>query len=230
MNVSIWTCPHCQQRVEFQVDRSVRQNVMCGACGGSLRILVDAASESDVGGQSSEGLPNKSLPNKSLPEDSVTVYQCGQCRGEFQLADDQTDVEVTCPHCREIVKVERTATPPASPTNVDRALEPSEQTLSQIANGPSPSGTPPETEIPPVRITLATTDGAVQAPPAEVVFSTEDGAVTLTEPKAVAKVGDLKRNLRRLDSAERARRRTVRNLALWVIGSIILVTVAIWRM
>ncbi len=123
-------------------------------------------------------------------------YVCPRCKSLFQLPAGQVSGQVACPSCAAVV----TVSPP---------------TLQASAPPPSPAAAVQiQTEPPQVSVR-------------EIEIPTEDGAVvTVRDPVKTVRKGSRVILLRQLSPAEKHRRRTRRNVVLWVVGAAILVIAA----
>jgi DNA-directed RNA polymerase subunit RPC12/RpoP len=215
MAESTWTCPNCQQLVQVDVDRSIPLTVQCAGCDGWIEIPAEDQAESipPLIGQS--------------PTSSRGVYPCPECGKDFYFPGYQGVDLVTCPHCGENVPIEsldgstveappRIQIPPFLPSVVD--LTEAMADFEPLA----PDRDVPSSSAPP--------SAAPEPTGPQVVFETPEEKVELSEPTAVAQVGSAVRPLRRLTRNEKSQRRMIRNLALWLLGSIALIVFALWRM
>ena len=210
MAISTWTCPHCDQLVQVDVDRSLAQKVVCGACNGWMEIPAE---------RSFDAAPPR-IGNE------LGILKSGQRCTSFGRTPDQPgdwlNGPLVCPQCeknnannlhdttsRKPAQISPTAPPvinfqQASPTIDVEDLERSSK------QAPSRATQPPDSP--------------------NIVIQTPDGNVELSEPKAVVQVGSSVRPLRRLTRKEKVHRQMVRNVILWLLGSIILILCALWRM
>ena len=212
MAVSTWTCPHCNQLVEVDVDRTSSHQVICGACDGWMEIPADATF-------SSAAPPPPPLSAEPPARNSQLELFCASCGVLLDDSPDHGDATPLCQRCevanavRAVEQIEPSVTGPPTPPQVESAPQLPKETESTR---------PPVAEPPPILLSEPPIESpskplsASEEP--EMVIPLPDGDVKLSEPSAVAALGNTTRPLRRLTREERSRRRMVRNLVFLAIG------------
>jgi len=129
-----FNCPHCQGM--YQVDSSLAgMQVSCPHCQQVATLPASLESSGSPPGPASSLPPPGAQPGSSGGD--LKQFQCPQCQGPFRVSAAMAGMQVSCPHCRNVVTV-----PPSSGDPAPAAPQPPQEPAAPRAESSSSSSNP----------------------------------------------------------------------------------------
>ena len=233
MNLVTLECPLCRGMI--QVDAaSGGQQVACPLCRGMMQVpaldLLAAIAQPPPPPAFASPPPTPPAVPPPMPRPFAAVpmelmsLSCPSCGGMFQVPPSAAGMQLPCPTCRQMVTIpdaapaSMSATPSFSPRQA--TPEESEPLESLLPPGAADPSVVPQSEspLPAAPRPVLVTAGPVDANPLAV----------RNQPKFVGQGMD-QVEIRRLTAEEKARRRAVRNVILFVISVAILLAFVVYK-
>lgn len=230
-------CPHCRGLVQID-PAAAGQQVACPLCQGAMQVPSAEALSAAAPTPPPPVPPPLTAPPPASPSmpwgiRPVTVelmsLACPSCGGMFQVPPGAAGMQLPCPTCRQLVTIpEAASAQPAAPPLIPPEQNPPEQNLPEASE-------PIESLLPPGAADASVVPGAhvplpVAPRPVPITPTPTEGNVLAIKdrPKVVGE-GDDAVEVRRLSPEEKARRRAVRNVILFIVGVAILLAYVVYQ-
>ncbi len=227
MNLVTLECPLCRGMIQVDV-AAAGQHVACPLCQGTMQVPPLAAIAAAAPAPPAPP-PPPPPPGRNLPPMPVMLMavSCPGCGGAFQVPPGTAGMQLPCPTCQRLVTIPEpsaaagseapeTSAPPA----VDAAAAAVEDVSALLPPGASAApGAPGE------QVALPQAPRPILVPPSQ---SPEGNGLALRDRPKILGEGADEIEVKRLSPAEKARRRTIRNVVLFVLGLAGLLAIGIY--
>lgn len=249
MNSVTLECPLCRGMI--QVDCAMAgQQLACPLCQGTMQVPPAEALAAAI----APPIAGTPAYAPAIPPVPVTLMSlaCPTCGGMFQVPPSAAGMQLPCPACGQLVTIPdasalAAASPPPAPvrpTSELEAMSPAADVASLLPPGAAETGAaaagqmPPsgpswdvKTLLPPGAADAGTPGEQVALPPAPrpiLAPIAGDPTVAVKEKPKVIGRGQNEVEVRRLSPEEKARRKLIRNVILFILGLVGLLAFVIY--